>query len=159
LTSFAGSFSGRVLPSLSQWRVAAGVYQQSVRAPPSSPSPSNSEVERDASRAVCFSASIHCQLPDCAAPSSEHFRRGILGGMWSRDYVRGCGWWDTAQRLLPARGKSPARRDKRYVLQNVLGVKAVYLLPVHGSGEKVHGLGREPCSFCTSLSVHVRSRL
>jgi hypothetical protein len=38
------------------------------------------------------------------------------------------------------RGKSPARRDERDVLYNVLVSRAVYLLPVHGSGKKEHGL-------------------
>jgi hypothetical protein len=65
----------------------------------------------------------------------------------ARGARRGCGWWNTAQRLLAAGGKSPARRDKRDMFRNVLVARAVHLLPVHGKGEKVHGLGLEPCSF------------
>jgi hypothetical protein len=98
-------------------------------------------------KAPCSSAYVKYQLPDCAAPSSERFRRGILGGLFPRDYGRGCGWWYTTQRLLTAREKSPARRDKRDVLYNVLVVPTEYLLPVLNSGEEVHGLGLKPCFF------------
>jgi hypothetical protein len=33
----------------------------------------NSEAERDASRATCFTASVQCHHPACAAPSSKKF--------------------------------------------------------------------------------------
>jgi hypothetical protein len=45
------------------------------------------------------------------------------------------------------RGKSNAGRDKRDIMYNVLVARAVYLLPVHGSGKKEHGLGLKPCAF------------
>jgi hypothetical protein len=58
------------------------------------------------------------------------------------------------------RGKSPARRDKRDMLYNVLVSRAVYLLPVHGPAEKEHGLGFKPCSFLSKpCSFWVGTRL
>jgi hypothetical protein len=149
-----------VLPALSQWRVGAGVYKQRVRAPPfSSPPPSNSEAERDASKAACFSTSIQCQL-DCAAPFSGCFRRGIyirlvvLARLWTGMWVVGYG----VAIIASYRGESPARRDKRDVLCNVLSVRAVYLLPVHGSGEEEHGLGVKPCSFSSEPCSYLANR-
>jgi hypothetical protein len=45
------------------------------------------------------------------------------------------------------RGKSPARREKRDILYNILVARVVNLLPVDGSGKEEHGLGLKPRSF------------
>jgi hypothetical protein len=106
----------------------------------------SSKAERDASSATCFSDYVKCHLPACAAPSSERLRRGILGGLYQR---YGTGLWVGGHCLAIIAGytgKSPARRDKRDILYNVLVSRAVYFLPVHGLGKKEHNLGLKPYS-------------